>query len=127
MSETAKSAPYVVAVIHKDAVEHLPVTVHVFEVRVLQQLHGADKVTIDEGADLPGGLTEVTFEPEDEFSRLEQRYGFDPDTKQSYVAQAYGGFPGFLDELEAAGADGEPVRKAKPAAKGSKAKAAATS
>lgn len=104
MSDT-KKAPYVVAVIHKDAVEHLPVTVHAFEVPVLQQVHGTDKVVIDEGADLPGGLVEADFDPEEEFARLEQRYGFDPDTKQSYVAQAYGGARGFFEALEKS--DGE--------------------
>lgn len=113
MSDTVKKAPYVMAVIQKDAVEHLPKVVHIFEVPVLQRVHGEQRVTIDESADLPGGLTEATFEPEEEFARLEQCYGLDQDTKQSYVSQAYGGLHGFLETLERSesGAGAAPARK----------------
>lgn len=119
MPEAAqKTAPYVVALIQRDAVEHLPVTVHAFEVVVLQRIHG-DRVVIDENADLPAGLTEASFDPEDEFSRLEQRYGIDPDTKQSFASQAFGGLHGFLAMLDGAeeGADPAAARKTTAARK----------
>lgn len=111
MSETAKKAPYVVAVIQRDAVEHLPVVVHAFEVPVLQAVHGVDRVVIDEAADLPAGVSVAEFEPEDEFSRLEMRYGRDADTKQSFAAIAYGGMRGFMDALESTDAGEEAPRR----------------
>lgn len=100
--------PYVVAVIEKDAVEHLPVVVPAHEVAVLAAVHGSQRVRIDEDADLPGGLTEVEYDEDgvhDEFTRLEQRYGVHPDTKQSFAQMVFGGPHGLLSMLERS--DGE--------------------
>lgn len=109
--------PYVVAVIEKDAVEHLPVVVPAHEVAVLAAVHGAQRVRIDEDADLPGGLTEVEYDEDgvhDEFTRLEQRYGVHPDTKQSFAQMVFGGPNGLLSMLEQSdGDDGAPRRTAK--------------
>ena len=91
--------PYVVAMIAKDAVEKLPKVVPMHEVPVLMAVHGEDKVFVDEHADLPQGLTEVEFDPEDEYNRLQQGYGFHKETGQSFVALAYGGFNGFADAM----------------------------
>lgn len=99
--------PYLVAVIHKDAVEHLPVVVMPHEVRVLAAVHGEHKVTIDENADLPGGLTEGEFEPEDEYARLEQHYGQHRENGMSFVSIAFGGRDGFMRAMEAL-SDDEP-------------------
>lgn len=102
--------PYVVAVIEKDAVEHLPVVVPAHEVAVLAAVHGAQRVRIDEDADLPSGLIDVEFDEDsvhDEFTRLEQRYGVHPDTKQSYAQMTFGGPHGLLSMLEQS--DGEEI------------------
>lgn len=103
--------PYVVAIISKDAVEHLPVVVPAHEVAVLAAVHDG-RVSIDESADLPAGLTEAEIELDDEFARLEQRYGVHPDSKISHVSMAYGGFDGFMRALESQ----EPRRRAKKTA-----------
>jgi hypothetical protein len=95
---------YVVALIQKDAVEHLPVTVAAHEIPILVAVHGEDRVFIDENADLPNGLTEVEFEDEeavaDEFARLEQRYGHPSDSRQSYARQVFRDADNFGDQLE---------------------------
>lgn len=116
--------PYVVAVIQKDAVEHLPVVVPMHEVAVLSKLHGEDKVVIDENADLPTGLEEFEFEPDDEYARLEERYGLHPETKMTYAQMTYGSARMFEDGVEdyvnQVHGEAAPVRKApkgKPAAK----------
>lgn len=91
--------PYVVAMLAKDAVEKLPKVVPMHEVPVLMAVHGSDKVFVDEAADLPNGLTEAEFDPDEEFSRLEQAYGFEPKTGQSFAAMAYGSFNGFVEAV----------------------------
>lgn len=97
--------PYVVAVIHKDAVEQLPVTVAAYEVPILVAVHGEHRVSIDENADLPNGLTEKEIDPSDEaavqeeFSRLEQRYGDDSDRKQSFASIVFRNVDEFADQL----------------------------
>ncbi|MBA3588200.1 hypothetical protein [Methylibium sp.] len=92
--------PYVVALIEKDAVEHLPVCVLAHEIPVLAMVHGEGKVSIDENADLPQGVIDAEFEVEDEFARLEQRYGVHPDTRMSYATMAFNGVDGFARALE---------------------------
>lgn len=115
--------PYVIAVIHKDAVERLPVTVPIHEVAVIAAVHGQHKVTIDENSDLPEGLTEFEFDPEEEYARLELRYGTHRENGMSHAAIAFGGLPGFLDALEAAEASGAvPLKKPTKAEKGAAAK-----
>jgi hypothetical protein len=99
-SPTARTAPYIVAVIHKDAVEHLPVVVHPHEMPILALVHGEHKLQHDENADLPKGVSEATFEPEDEFVRLEQRYGVHPDTKRTYAAMIFGDAAGLAEQLD---------------------------
>lgn len=126
MSEDLKKQPFLVAIIAKDAVEQLPVTVMAHELLVLVAVHGQDRVFVDENADLPNGLTEGEFDPEEEFARLEQRYGDHPDTKQSYATMAFGGFRGFEDflENEAVGHETKPRRRgAAKAEKATKAEA----
>ena len=105
--------PYVVAVIHKDAVEQIPVTVPAHEVPILQAVHGDGRVTVDETTDLPQGLTETAdLDPEQEFARLEQRYGEPPGTKVSYATMVYGSLPGFVQALEdVEGASGGRTRR----------------
>jgi hypothetical protein len=103
--------PFVIAVIHKDAVEHLPVTVPIHEVAVLAAVHGQHKITLDENADLPDGLTEFEFDPEEEFARLELRYGSHRENGMSFAAMAFGGLTGFLDAMEAAEATGDAPKR----------------
>ncbi|RYE65690.1 MAG: hypothetical protein EOO79_08050 [Oxalobacteraceae bacterium] len=105
--------PYVVAMIRKDAVEELPVVVGAHEVGILQMVHGEDKVYVDEDADLPKGMTETEdFDVEDEYARLEQRYGLNVNTKMSNVSMAFGGLDGFMDAMEKADqADGAPTAR----------------
>lgn len=93
-------APYVIAIIHKDIVEQLPKTVPAHEVAILQAVHGEDKVTVDEAADLPKGLTEMEFEADEEYDRLVQLYGDDPGTKTPHVAMVYNGRKGFADAVK---------------------------
>lgn len=93
--------PYVVAIIHKDAVEHLPVVVPPHEVAVIAAVHGEHKVTIDENADLPNGLTEFEFDPEEEYARLEQRYGAHRENGMPFVSLAFGNRDGFLRSMQA--------------------------
>lgn len=103
--------PYVIAVIHKDAVERLPVTVPVHEVAVIAAVHGSHKVTVDENSDLPSGLTEFEFDPEEEFARLELRYGNHRETGMSFAVMAFGGLTGFLDAMEASEASGDAPKR----------------
>lgn len=119
--------PYVVAVIEKDAVEHLPVVVPAHEVAVLAAVHGAQRVRIDEDADLPTGLIDVEFDEDtvhDEFTRLEQRYGVHPDTKQSYAQMVFGGPDGLLALLERS--DGEDIAPRRATASSKRRRAAAS-
>lgn len=125
-SETSRTAPFVVAVIHKSAVEHLPIVVHPHELLMLAAVHGQNKVQIDENADLPTGVTQATFEPEDEFARLEQRYGTVPESTQTFAQMVFGSVDGFVDRLDAIEAGGAP--SARPTrAKAAKTAAAKTS
>lgn len=107
--------PYVVALVEKDAVEQVPTTVPAHEVPVLQAVHGG-RVAVDENADLPAGLIETEdFDPEDEYARLETRYGDAPGTKASYASIAYGGLQGFIDAMSAAAHDTNGPRSARKA------------
>jgi hypothetical protein len=125
-SETSRTAPYVVAVIHKSAVEHLPVTVPPHELLILARVHGGHhKIQIEEDADLPDGLTEATFEPEDEYARLEQRYGMDADGR-SFAATEFGSVDGFISRLDSIEAGGAPRARASRAKAAPAPKAKAT-
>lgn len=118
-SDTARTVPLVVATIHKSAVEHLPVVVAPHELLVLALVHGSqEKIQIEDDADLPSGLTEKTFEPEDEYVRLEQLYGNHTGTGQSYASMVFGSVEGFverLDQIEAGRAPSARTTRAKAA------------
>lgn len=103
--------PYVIAVVHKDAVERLPLTVPAHEVAVLVAVYGPHKVVVDENSDLPPGLTEMEFDPEEEFARLELRYGSHRENGMSYAGMAFGGLVGFLDTLAASESTGEAPKR----------------
>lgn len=114
-------SPYVVALIKRDAVEHLPVVVPAHEVPVLAAVHGESRVHVKEDADLPNGVTEATVgDLRDEFARLENRYGNHPKTGTSFAAMAFGGFNGFVQTMQAGEEEGEdaPRRGRKPKVEG---------
>jgi hypothetical protein len=115
-SPSSRTVPYVVAKIRQDAVAIIPTVVPTHEVLVLVAVHGAHRVEIDETADLPTGLNEFTFEPEDEFARLVQRYGYPQDSAQSYAERVFDDADGLIDKLDRIEAGGAPRAVAKKTA-----------
>ena len=129
-SDTERTQPYIVVHIHKDAVENLPVVVFPHEVPILALVHGENKIAPAEDADLPNGVTEGKFEVEDEFVRLEQRYGNHKGTGQSHASMVFGDAYGLAEALDRFDA-GEAAPRTRPtartkAATAAKAKAART-
>lgn len=112
-------APYVVAIIDKDAVQKLPKVVPLHEVAVLLAVHGQGSVYVDEEADLPTNHpTEVEFDPDEEFARLEQHYGGPVRGEPpSFAAMAYEGHNGFVRKCEEYENSPRKVKKAKKLAK----------
>lgn len=108
--------PFVVAILAKDAVEQIPVVIPAHEVVVLAAVHGQNRVSVDEAADLPGGLTDFEFDPDEEWSRLEMKYGSEPDTKQSYAQVAFGSRHNFLAMLPDADEEEAPKKRGRKAA-----------
>jgi hypothetical protein len=125
---TMSKVPYVVAVIHKDAVEQLPLVVAAYEVPILVAIHGEHKISIDENADLPNGLTEKELVDdeamEEEYARLEQRYGNHPDTKQPYASFVFRNVDEFADQVGRFEEVQEKQQRAAAKGKGAKGKAA---
>ena|SRR6218665_2106217 len=117
MSDTERTAPYVVAIIEKDPVEHLPVVVHPHEVPILAAVHGEHKVRIDEDADLPAGVTQNTFEVEDEYARLEQRWGINTKMEKSFASLVFRDPGDLADYIDQTNGEELPKATAKPAAK----------
>lgn len=110
--------PLVVAMLTRDAVEQLPIVVGLHEVPVLAAVHpgpGGDgtRISVDEAADLPAGLTEVEFDPEEEFDALALKYGRQPGSGTPFVVVAYGSRAGFLEAVgaEAATSAEAPARR----------------
>lgn len=89
MSKKLK-VPYVVAMIAKDPVEIMPVVVPAHEVAVLERVHGESKVYINHEADLPNGITDFEFDPDEEYARLEQKYGVHSENKMPYTSMTFG-------------------------------------
>lgn len=82
---------FVQVILERDSMTKIPKEVLPWEVPIYRAQYGDEKVEI---------LGEVerehdTLEPEEEYSRLRQQFGIEPDTKQSFVDIVYGrGGPG---------------------------------
>ncbi len=76
----------VTAIVERDVSTHIPTTVFVHELPILEVINGAGRVRVEEGSE-----AESDFEttPEEEFIRLEQKYGKDRDVNVPYVAKVY--------------------------------------
>lgn len=89
---------FVEVIIERDPMTKIPKEVLPWEVPIYRAQYGDEKVEI---------LGEVerehdTLEPAEEYSRLRQQFGIEPDTKQSFADIVYGrGQPG-VDALEKA-------------------------
>lgn len=97
-------AEYIVILIRKDVMQETPVTVFPHEIQILYEVHGESNVNvIDPFPDYP--VQEI--DPDSEYSRLEQRYGVDPErNSMSFVELVYGKpFQKNLDKEIALGKD----------------------
>lgn len=65
--------PYQVVLLCRSEIEKTPLIVLPHEVEVLKSLHGDEQVR-ESDAELPVGITESTFETDEEYSRLQQYY-----------------------------------------------------
>jgi hypothetical protein len=76
----------VTAIVERDVSTHIPTTVFVHELPILEVINGAGKVSVVDGSE-----AESDFEttPEEEFIRLEQKYGIDKDVNMPFVAKVY--------------------------------------
>ncbi|HVC17702.1 MAG TPA: hypothetical protein VNE18_10415 [Rhodanobacter sp.] len=78
---------YLTVVVERDPMEKIPVQIPAHEGPVLELVHGGggSLQIVGEPIDV-----DTDFEPEAEYERLEAKYGKHPETKQSYVREAYG-------------------------------------
>lgn len=85
-------------IIHRDPMTKIPKEVLPWEVPIYRAQYGDEKVEI---------LGEVereyeALEPAEEYSRLRQQFGIEPDTKQSFADIVYGRGAAGVDALEKA-------------------------
>jgi hypothetical protein len=99
----------VTAIIDRGVTTHIPTVVFAHELPVLEVINGAGRVSVVEGSE-----AETDFEttPEEEFIRLEQKYGVDKDVNMPYVAKVYR-HPGELAEAMGLELAPKPKRGAK--------------
>ncbi len=97
-------AEYIVVLIRKDVMQETPVTVFPHEIQILYEVHGESNVNvIDPFPDYEA----QEIEPDDEYARLERRYGVDAErNSMSFVELVYGKpFQKNLDKEIALGKD----------------------
>lgn len=85
----------VTLMIQKDMTTHLPLTCPLFEYAILEVLH--PEATLEVRA--VGAVK--TYDRAEEFDRMDQKYGANPDTKRSYVEEVYGRNGSNFEEMEA--------------------------
>lgn len=82
-------AKFVIALVSRGMSEKVDVTCYLHEKAVLEQVHGAGNVVLEDG--LPNEpLVEVVAA--EEYNRLAMLYGNDPKTSLPYVERAFGIF-----------------------------------
>lgn len=99
----------VTAIVERDVSTHIPTTVFPHELPILEVINGAGKVRIEEGSEAE---YEYDTTPEEEWIRLEQKYGIDKDVNMPFVAKVYR-HPGELAEAMGVEVAPKPKRAAK--------------
>jgi hypothetical protein len=101
----------VTALIHRDVTSQIPSQVFTHELAILEVIHGGGKIELVEGSAVD---IETDQSPEEEYTRLELKYGVDTDAGMSHVSKVYRN----VGELaEAMGVEVEAPRSKKRAAK----------
>jgi hypothetical protein len=101
----------VTALIHRDVTSQIPAQVFAHELAILEVIHGGGKIELVDGSAVD---IETDHSPEEEYTRLELKYGIDTDAGVTHVSKVYRN----ISELaEAMGVEVEAPRAKKRAAK----------
>lgn len=90
----------VTVIIERDPMTKIPKEVYPWEVPLLRAQYGDEKVEILEGKTSTFSTVDELPDAQEEWARLRQQYGIEPDTKQSIVDIAYGRGEIGIDALE---------------------------
>lgn len=90
----------VTVIIERDPMTKIPKEVYPWEVPLLRAQYGDEKVEILEGKTTTFATVDELPDAQEEWMRLRQQYGIEPDTKQSIVDIAYGRGEIGIDALE---------------------------
>lgn len=89
-------------VIERDPMTKIPKQVRPWEVPLFRLQYGDDKVLVGEAVEVEMVDSKADPDPTEEYMRLRQNFGIEPDTKQSIADIAYGRGQQGIDNLEKA-------------------------
>lgn len=90
----------VTVIIERDPMTKIPKNVYPWEVPLLRAQYGDEKVEVLETKTATFATVDELPDAQEEWGRLRQQYGIEPDTKQSIVDIAYGRGQIGIDALE---------------------------